>query len=59
MCLENRISGAFKIGNSWAIPADAEKPSDEQIKSGKYVLNREKIFDKNVKLHSKVSIYEI
>ena len=27
LCLENRIPGAFKVGNSWAIPADAEKPS--------------------------------
>lgn len=42
LCLENRIPGAFKIGNSWAIPADAEKPGDERIKSGKYILNREK-----------------
>lgn len=37
LCLENRIPGAFKVGNSWAIPADAEKPIDERIKSGKYV----------------------
>lgn len=42
LCLENRIPGAFKVGNSWAIPADAEKPSDERIKSGKYVMSREK-----------------
>lgn len=42
LCLENRIPGAFKVGNSWAIPADAEKPCDERIKSGKYVMSREK-----------------
>ena len=40
LCLENRIPGAFKVGNSWAIPADAEKPVDERIKSGKYVMER-------------------
>lgn len=38
LCLENRIPGAFKVGNSWAIPADAEKPVDERIKTGKYVV---------------------
>lgn len=36
LCLEGRIEGAFKFGNTWAIPADAEKPKDERIKSGKY-----------------------
>lgn len=40
LCLENRIPGAFKVGNSWAIPADAEKPIDERIKSGKYIVTR-------------------
>ena len=39
LCLEDRIPGAFKIGNSWAIPADAEKPIDERIKSGKYIVS--------------------
>lgn len=37
LCSENRISGAFRIGNIWAIPADAEKPKDARIKSGKYI----------------------
>lgn len=37
LCAENRISGAIKIDSSWAIPADAEKPKDERIKSGKYI----------------------
>lgn len=27
-CAEGRIPGAQKIGNAWAIPADAEKPKD-------------------------------
>lgn len=33
---EGRVPGATKIGSYWAIPADAEKPKDERIKSGKY-----------------------
>ena len=33
LCSEGRISGATKIGFYWAIPADAEKPSDERIKN--------------------------
>ncbi len=37
LCSENRIHGATKIGSYWAIPADAEKPKDERIKSGKYI----------------------
>ena len=37
LCSENRIEGAVRIGYSWAIPADAEKPRDERIKSGKYI----------------------
>ena len=31
------VSGAIKIGSYWAIPADAEKPKDERIKSGRYI----------------------
>lgn len=37
LCLEGRIEGAEKFGNAWAIPEDAEKPSDGRIKSGKYI----------------------
>lgn len=36
LCSTNRILGATKIGSYWAIPANAEKPRDERIKSGKY-----------------------
>lgn len=36
LCAENRIPGATKIGSYWAIPADAERPKDERIKSGRY-----------------------
>ena len=27
---------AIKIGNQWAIPADAEPPADKRVKSGEY-----------------------
>lgn len=27
---------AIKIGNQWAIPADAEPPADQRVKSGAY-----------------------
>ncbi|WP_455079012.1 DNA-binding protein [Peptostreptococcus stomatis] len=40
LCSEGRITGATKIGSYWAIPADADKPSDERIKSGKYVKEK-------------------
>lgn len=32
---EGRIP-AVKIGNQWAIPADAPPPADKRVKSGKY-----------------------
>lgn len=37
LCSSGRIQGAQKIGYSWIIPLDAEKPKDERIKSGKYI----------------------
>lgn len=40
LCTEGRILGAMRVGSYWAIPADAEKPKDERIKSGKYVKER-------------------
>lgn len=36
LCLQGRIEGAFKFGNTWAIPQEAEKPKDARVKSGKY-----------------------
>lgn len=30
LCEQNRILGVFKIGNTWAIPADSEKPLDKR-----------------------------
>lgn len=40
LCLEGRIEGAIKFGNTWAIPENAEKPKDERIKSGKYIKEK-------------------
>ena len=40
LCTGERIPGAMKVGYSWVIPADAEKPKDARIKSGKYVNTR-------------------
>ena len=37
LCKAGRIEGAMKIGSYWAIPANAEKPNDARIKSGRYV----------------------
>ena len=41
LCAEGRIREAQKIGNTWLIPENAEKPSDARIKSGKYIKKRE------------------
>jgi len=27
LCIDGRIKGAIKFGNTWAIPEDAEKPT--------------------------------
>lgn len=35
LCSENRIEGAFKVGEVWAIPDDAPKPLDFRMKSHK------------------------
>ena len=30
MCAQNRIEGAYKLGEAWAIPDDAQKPKDKR-----------------------------
>ena len=37
LCASGRISGAERLGRSWAIPKDAEKPGDARIKNGRYI----------------------
>lgn len=41
LCNQERIAGAMRVGNYWVIPAEAEKPKDERIKSGKYIKKRQ------------------
>ncbi len=36
LCANGKIPGAAKLGRSWAIPEDAEKPSDGRITTGEY-----------------------
>ena len=37
LCTEGRILGAQLVGDRWMVPANAEKPADARIKSGKYI----------------------
>ena len=32
LCEQGRIEGVFRLGNAWAIPANAEKPVDARRK---------------------------
>lgn len=34
-CSAGRIKGAKKMGNTWLVPADAEKPADGRHKTSK------------------------
>ena len=40
MCKNGKIQGAVKIGRTWQIPDDAEKPMDGRITSGNYMLKK-------------------
>lgn len=42
LCAAERIPGAMKVGAYWVVPADADKPKDERVRSGKYVKNSDK-----------------
>lgn len=37
LCSEGRIPGAQRVGASWGVPEDAEKPADARVKSGRYI----------------------
>ena len=37
LCAEGKIDGVTKFGKAWAIPVDAEKPTDNRITTGEYV----------------------
>ena len=40
LCSEDRIPGAVKIGNRWAIPTVAPTPADARITRGKYIKQK-------------------
>lgn len=40
LCSEGRIPGVQRVGASWGIPENAEKPNDARVKSGKYIKAR-------------------
>ena len=40
LCHEGRIDGVVKFGASFAIPSEAEKPTDKRIKTGKYIRKK-------------------
>ena len=33
LCSEDRIPGAFKLGENWEIPSEMEKPEDKRKKA--------------------------
>lgn len=41
LCAQGRIPGVAKFGKAWAIPIDAEKPSDARVTSGKHIISKE------------------
>ena len=46
LCAQGRIEGVRRMGGMWLIPADADKPADARVKSGKYIKSQ-KDGDKN------------
>ncbi len=46
MCNEGLIPGVKRFGKAWAIPADAQKPVDKRVKSGKYIKAKKQGADK-------------
>ena len=38
LCAEGKISGAYREGRGWNIPADARKPADGRFKSKESLL---------------------
>ena len=41
LCTQDRIDGVIRIGSTWGIPDNAEKPKDARIRSGKYIKSGE------------------
>ena len=36
LCNDGKIEETMKFGNAWAIPVDAEKPTDGRVTTGEY-----------------------
>lgn len=45
LCTEGRVEGAQRVGHQWIIPADAPKPKDARIKSGRYIKHKEETME--------------
>ena len=41
LCSENRITGAFKVGEIWVIPDNASKPVDLRKRINSFVLSED------------------
>ena len=41
LCAEGRIEGVFKVGEAWAIPANALKPQDSRFKQEQKELQKQ------------------
>ena len=37
LCANDRVPGATRVGQTWVIPENAEKPKDARIKGGRYI----------------------
>ena len=40
LCADGRIKGVFKLGEAWAIPSTAKKPTDSRIKKDNMGLQK-------------------
>ncbi|MCM1127110.1 MAG: helix-turn-helix domain-containing protein [Lachnospiraceae bacterium] len=45
MCAEGKIKGVTKFGKAWAIPVDAQKPTDNRVVTGEYCNWRKRSSD--------------
>lgn len=42
LCKQGRINGAYRLGWTWAIPEDAEKPADARLREQRKETNHGK-----------------
>ena len=43
LCRSGRINGAYKIGTSWVMPVNTEKPKDERVRNGNWINSAKNI----------------